>query len=62
MAFFTLTDFTGSIEVVVFPKVYEKFHDKITQESCIAIKGRVSKRNGDTSILVEGIKELAVSA
>ena len=62
MAFFTLTDFTGSIEAVVFPKVYEKFHDKITQESCIAIKGRVSKRNGDTSILVEGIKELAVSA
>ena len=62
MAFLTLTDFTGSIEAVVFPKVYEKFHDKVRQEACIAIKGRISKRNGDISILVEGIKELSVGA
>lgn len=62
MAFLTLTDFTGSIEAVVFPKVYEKFHDKVSQEACIAIKGRISKRNGDISILVEGIKELSVGA
>jgi DNA polymerase III alpha subunit len=58
MAFLRLADLTASIEVVVFPKVYEEFKKLLVAESCIAIKGRFSTRNGTPSLIAEKTKEL----
>jgi len=42
MAFLQLEDLTGSIEVVVFPRDYEKNSSKVSVDSKVFIKGRVS--------------------
>ena len=42
MAFITLEDLMGSVEVIVFPKNYEADRDLLTEDSKIFIKGRVS--------------------
>ena len=42
MAFITLEDLMGSVEVIVFPKNYEADRDILTEDSKIFIKGRVS--------------------
>ncbi len=58
MAFLRVADFTSTLEVVVFPKVYEEFKKLLSSESCIAIKGRYSTRNGTSSLIAEKVKEL----
>ena len=42
MAFITLEDLMGSVEVIVFPKNYEADRDLLSEDSKIFIKGRVS--------------------
>ena len=42
MAFITLEDLMGSVEVIIFPKNYEADRDVLTEDSKIFIKGRVS--------------------
>lgn len=58
MAFIKITDLTGTIEAVVFPKPYEQYKDILLQDKCIGIKGRISERNGETSLVTEKIKEI----
>src|SRR6185312_10942498 len=58
MTFIGLEDLTGKTDVVVFPKVFEEFKQFILPENCIAIKGKVSKRNGETSFIADKIKNL----
>jgi len=58
MAFVRLADFSDRIECVVFARVLEQFKDLVTADRCIAIRGRLSMRNNEPSIIVEGIKEL----
>ena len=58
MAFVRIADFSGTIEVVVFPKTLVKFKELIELDRLVVIKGKVSKRNGETGVLAEVIKEL----
>ncbi len=58
MVFMRLSDFSGSIEVAIFPRVLSEFRQFIQSDACIAIKGRVSKRKGETSFIAEKIKAL----
>jgi len=58
MAFLRVADIASSIEVVVFPRVYEEFKKLLSVESCIAVKGRYSTRNGTPSLIAEKVKEL----
>ena len=44
MAFVTLEDMLGSVEVVVFPKDYEKNQQYLNEDSKVFIKGRVSRK------------------
>lgn len=59
MAFVKLTDATGTIELVLFPeaffahKEFFEFPDK-----CIKVKGKISERNGEKTMIVERVKEL----
>ncbi|MBX4189400.1 DNA polymerase III subunit alpha [Candidatus Parcubacteria bacterium] len=58
MMFVRLEDLTGSVDTVVFPKIFEEFKSFLILDNCIAIKGKVSKRNGETSFIVEKVKAL----
>jgi len=60
MAFIKISDFTDSVEVVLFPSMMQKFREVIEPGVCIAIKGKVSKRNGELSLLAEVIKRMKV--
>ncbi len=58
MAFVKLEDLNGSVDMVVFPRVYEEYKEFLQGDQCIAVKGRVNKRNGELSFVVEKIKSL----
>ncbi|MDO8517794.1 MAG: DNA polymerase III subunit alpha [bacterium] len=58
MAFIKLSDQSGSIEAVVFPKNFVEHRDILKPETCIALKGRLSNRNGELSIVAEQMKVL----
>ena len=58
MAFIKLSDFDGSIEAVVFPKNYSAYKQILKPESCVALKGRLSNRNGELSLVAEALKAL----
>lgn len=53
MAFLQLNDNTGAIQAIVFPKTYRMFSSVFTANSVLLIKGKVSERDGDYSILIE---------
>jgi DNA polymerase-3 subunit alpha len=57
--FLTLSDFTGSTEAVVFPKTYAQNKDDLHEDAIIAVQAKVSDRDGQKSIIVEGIKLLS---
>lgn len=58
MAFVTVEDTTGSIEAVVFPKLFKEHAKAIALGACLLIKSKVSVRNGETSLAVEELKPL----
>jgi DNA polymerase-3 subunit alpha len=58
MAFIKISDFTDSIEAVIFPSVFQKSIDLFVPEKCIAFSGKVSNRNGEKSIIIEAVKEI----
>lgn len=58
MAFLKIADLTDSIEAVVFPTLFAKSIDTFVAEKCIALSGKVSLRNGEKSIIIEGVKEI----
>ena len=56
MARMTLEDFDGVIDVIVFPKVYEKKRNLVSNDMIVGISGRVSfKDESDAEILAEDI-------
>lgn len=42
MAFVTIEDLAGSVEVLIFPKIYEKNRDLLNQDEKVFVRGRVS--------------------
>ncbi len=58
MAFVKVSDFGDVLETVFFPKTFAKFRSLIVPDQCVAIKGNLSMRNGEPSVLVEAVKEL----
>jgi DNA polymerase-3 subunit alpha len=58
MLFLKISDYTASIEAVIFPKVLNQYGDIIREGNCVGVKGRISLRNGEPSIIIEEIKEM----
>ncbi len=58
MAFLTLSDFTDNIEAVVFSKLFETMKDILIKDNIIALKGKVTLRNGEKSIAIETVKKI----
>jgi DNA polymerase-3 subunit alpha len=58
MMFLRLADFTGSIECVVFPRVLFEYRSSIATDKCVAVKGKVSDRNGEKTLIIDKVKGL----
>jgi len=58
MAFMRIADFDDRIETVVFTSVYDTHKELIEVDKCVALRARVSHRNGEPSLIVDGLKEL----
>lgn len=58
MAFIKIADFDGAIEAVVFPKNFVEFKKILVPETVIALKGKLSNRNGELSMVAEKLKAL----
>lgn len=58
MAFAKIADFDSSIEVVVFPKIYEDTKSLFNSEKTLAIEGKISIRDERVSLLADKIREI----
>ncbi|HVU75702.1 MAG TPA: DNA polymerase III subunit alpha [Candidatus Paceibacterota bacterium] len=58
MLFAQLSDDSGSVELVAFPRVVKEDGQLIVAGACIMVKGKFSERNGETSFLVERARAL----
>lgn len=52
MAFFTIEDIYGSIEVIAFPKIYQTYGNSIITGSVLLIRGRLSLRDDESAKIV----------
>lgn len=52
MAFFTLEDLVGTVEIVVFPRDYEKNQTNLEEDAKVFIQGRVSAEDEKASKLI----------
>lgn len=58
MAFLRVEDLVGSVEVIVFPKSYEKYSAKLAEDNKIFVQGRVSvEEDKDAKLICEKIAE-----
>ncbi|HEX4798932.1 MAG TPA: DNA polymerase III subunit alpha [Candidatus Paceibacterota bacterium] len=62
MAFVTLSDGLDTIDLVAFPEVYKTHQSLFATGSCIAIKGTMSIRNEEPSIILDRVKSLDTTA
>lgn len=52
MAFVNLEDLTGTVECIVFPKVYDKYNELIAIDNKVFIRGRVNAGDEDDGKLI----------
>ena len=58
MAFGTLEDYRGRIDLVFFDRCWEQNKDKIIEKSCIAVKGKLDISRGKPGLLVSSLLDL----
>ena len=59
MSFTTIEDLTGTIEMLVFPKIYAECRAWLQENAVIVVQGRVSyKEDEGTRLLVEGVRPI----
>jgi DNA polymerase III subunit alpha len=61
MAFIMFGDQTDMIELVAFPETYQTYREMLIPGSCIAVKGKLSIRNDEPTIILEKAKSLAAT-
>ena len=52
MAYITLEDVLGAVEVIVFPRDYEKYKDKLLEDNKVFIEGRVNIKEDENGKIV----------
>ena len=59
MAFVTLEGSGGTVDVIVFPRTYERFKDKLVVESVVVVSGKLDNRQDreEHSLLADWFKE-----
>ena len=55
MAFASLKDHTGQIDLVIFPKIYQTTQDCWQEDNLLIVEGKVEKREEGTNLLVNRV-------
>ena len=58
MAFLQIQDKTDSMEVIIFPSLYEVFGEMLRQGVCIVIKGKLDKGDNQIKCIAQELKDL----
>lgn len=58
MAFVTIEDLSGQVEVVVFPRVFQRAHQFLEDDTVVIVRGRVSWQDDEVKILAEEVSSL----
>ncbi len=58
MVFITLEDLEGTVEVIVFPKVYEECKELIKKDEIVIIEGRLDVAEGKIKLIAEKVSPL----
>ncbi len=59
MAFVNMEDFFGEVEIVVFPNVYERYRDAITEDRVVIVKGKLNfKEDEMPKVLADSIVDI----
>ncbi|KKQ37433.1 MAG: polymerase III, alpha subunit protein [Candidatus Roizmanbacteria bacterium GW2011_GWA2_37_7] len=58
MAFLQINDITGTIELIVFPKIFVQVKDECETNSVILFQAKVSERDGDLSLILNKLVNL----
>ncbi len=58
MAFVTIEDLQGSLELIVFPKILEEFSAIWQEEKIILATGNLSRKDAELKLLVEHVQEV----
>ncbi len=58
MAFIKLIDFDDTLEVVIFPKNFKEHRNNLKPEMFIALRGRLSTRNGELSLVADALRTM----
>lgn len=59
LLFMRVADFSGSVEIVVFPKIYEQFKSVLTPDQCIVMRAKTSFRNESPSLILDSVRVLS---
>ncbi len=59
MAFVTIEDLQGPVELVIFPKTWSKFGGLIHQDSILLVDGKVDAESADPKILVDSVRAVS---
>lgn len=66
MAFVKLADLTGEVELVVFPKVYDKTIEFWQRDQVVLVRGKIGKSrpgdNGEVKVLADDVNKLQAKA
>jgi DNA polymerase-3 subunit alpha len=58
MGLLTLRDYQGYIEVAIFPESYKKYKNLCVIDTPLVVRGKVSTRNGEKTLIIDEIKSL----
>ncbi len=59
LLFMKVADFSGSMEMVVFPKTYEQFKSVLLPDTCVVMRAKTSFRNESPSLILESVRVLS---
>lgn len=52
MAFMELEDLYGTLEIIVFPKIFERYKDLLVQETIVLVEGRISQKEEEAAKII----------
>lgn len=58
MAFLQLEDLTGVVEVILFPRVYERFREVLQEDAVVLVRGRVSVAEEEVKIVADELEQM----
>lgn len=58
MAFLKISDSTGTIDAVIFSKLYEINREILIKDTIIALQGKTTERNGEKGIMIDSFKKI----